>query len=106
MRQVVKEMEKVDDLGNPIPFTIHYRTYNKNNKSGGRYIVYENVKLLVNQKSKKEKKFDPNDVRELRISKNPNHWKNRTRNIVTPAGMIKTIKILYIIKFNDLEEIY
>lgn len=108
LRQVLTEMEKVDSLGNAVPFTIHYRTYNQNNKTGGRHIVYENVKLLIKPKAKKENKFIPEQhlFRQHRVRKNPNHWDNKTRNIETPAGMIKSIKILYITKFNGLEVVY
>lgn len=35
LRQVIKELEKVDTKGNSIFHEIKYRTFNTNNKSGG-----------------------------------------------------------------------
>ena len=99
LSQVLNEMRKLDESKNPIPFTISIRTYNQQNKSGGRFVTYENATLMQ----------PPKTAGVVRLSqdidfKNPNHWKNRTRNIKTNEG-IKKIHILFIIKFNGLDVI-
>jgi len=100
-------MENLDDSGNLVPFTLEVRTFNSNNKSGGRYRIYKVAKLLKAQKLK-GKVFNPNshEFRQYRVRKNPNHWENRTRNIELQNQMVRKVKILYIIKFNGLEVIY
>lgn len=103
LRQVLKEMEKLDENGNLVPFTLEVRTFNSNNKSGGRYRIYKHAKLLKAEKLK-GKVFNPmsHDYRQFRVRKNPNHWENRTRNIELKNQMIRKVKILHIIKFNGL----
>lgn len=107
LRQVLLEMEKLDNKGNLIPFTLECRTFNSNNKSGGRYRIYKVSKLLAAQKMK-GKVFNPmeHEFRQFRVRRNPHHWDNRTRNLELKNGAIRKIKILYIIKFNGLEVLY
>lgn len=97
LSQVLKEMKKIDDKKNPIPFSISIRTYNQQNKYGGKYISYDNAILMQ----------APPEPGVIRLSqnidfKNPNHWENHTRNIKTNDG-IKKINIFFIIKFNGLD---
>ncbi len=87
----------MDSNKNPIPFSIVIRTFNRQNKSGGRLVYYENATLMQ----------PPKNTSATRLSqkidfKNPNHWENRTRNVKTNEG-IKKIHILFIIKFNGLD---
>ena len=93
------EMKKLDDKKNPIPFTITVRTFNNQNKSGGKLITYENAVLMQAPKT-------PGKIRlSQKIAfKNPNHYANRTRNLKTDQG-IKKVNILFIIKFNGLDVI-
>lgn len=74
------------------PFDLVYRTFNQTTKKGGKHIVYKGVRYLPSAK---------NDS-----LKNPNHFKNRTRNIELANGSIKTIIIDFIIKVNDKTVIY
>jgi len=79
------------------PFTLEMRTFNKYNKSGGKTIIYEDCELLRPPKKKGVKRLaDPTPF------KNPNHFENRTRNIKLPTGEIKTIHIIFIIRFNGI----
>ena len=99
LSQVLNEMRKLEERKNPIPFTISIRTFNTQNKSGGRFVTYENATLMQ----------PPKTAGVVRLSqdidfKNPNHWKNITLNIKTNEG-IKKIHILFIIKFNGLDVI-
>ena len=97
LKEVLKEMKKLDSKKNPIPFSISFRTYNQQNKSGGRLISYDNATLMQ----------APPEPGAMRLSqnidfKNPNHWENHTRNINTNFG-IKKIHIFFITKFNGLD---
>lgn len=97
LREVLKEMKKLDSKKNPIPFSISFRTYNQQNKLGGKLISYDNATLMQ----------APPEPGVARLSqnldfKNPNHWDNHTRNIKTNFG-IKKINIFFITKFNGLE---
>ncbi|MDR2205760.1 MAG: hypothetical protein LBE36_06370 [Flavobacteriaceae bacterium] len=97
LSEVIKEMRKLDDKKNPIPFDITIRTYNQQNKSGGRLVSYENATLMQ----------APKNTGKIRLSqnidfKNPNHWENHTRNLKTNAG-IKKINIFFIIKYNGCD---
>jgi len=97
LKEVLKEMKKLDSKKNPIPFSISFRTYNQQNKSGGRLVSYDNATLMQ----------APPEPGAMRLSqnidfKNPNHWENHTRNIKTNFG-IKKINIFFITKFNGLD---
>lgn len=107
LRQVLEEMKKTDVRGEAIPFSIEYRTYNRNNKMGGVLKSYEGVKLLMPKKTVGTK-FNPASLlkRDEVIRKNPNHWQNRTRNIELVSGHIKKLNILFITKFNGMDVIY
>lgn len=94
LADVLKEMKKLDENKTPIPFDLEFRTFNKQNKSGGRLINVENSTLMQ----------PPKQPGVIRLSqnldfKNPNHWENRTRNIKTNDG-IKKVHIFFITKFN------
>lgn len=76
-------------------FTLEIRTFNRYNKTGGKTIVYKNAELLRPPKKKGLVRLsDPTPF------KNPNHFKNRTRNIKLEDGVIKKIHIIFIVRFN------
>lgn len=97
LSQVLMEMKKLDANKNPIPFSISVRTYNNQNKSGGKLITFENAVLMQAPKTPGKIRLSQN-----RDFKNPNHFDNRTRNLKTGEG-IKKINILFIIKFNGCD---
>ena len=99
LSEVLKEMKQLDDKKNPIPFTITIRTFNNQNKNGGKLITYENAVLMQPPKIPGKVRLSQN-----RTFKNPNHFANRTRNIKTNLG-IKKINILFIIQFNGFKVI-
>ncbi len=99
LREVLQEMKKLDHSKNPVPFSITVRTYNQQNKVGGRLVTWNNATLMQAPKTKGK----------IRLSqkiefKNPNHFINRTRNLKTSEG-IKKIHILFITKFNGYDVI-
>lgn len=79
-------------------FNLEMRTFNKYNKTGGKTVIYRNVELLRPPKKKGLVRLsDPTPF------KNPNHFGNRTRNIKLEDGTIKTIHIIFIIRFNGIK---
>lgn len=98
LSEVLSEMKKMEDSKIPVPFSISVRTYNSQNKMGGKLLHYSNVVLLQPPKIKGAKRLAMKTP-----FRNPNHWKNRTRNIKTSEGDKKTIHILFITKFNGLD---
>lgn len=81
-------------------FNLEVRSFNKYNKSGGKLVTYRNAELLRPPKKKGLVRLsDPTPF------KNPNHFKNRTRNIKLEDGTIKTIHIVFIIRFNGIKVI-
>ncbi|MGD1319531.1 hypothetical protein [Chryseobacterium sp. 2R14A] len=81
-------------------FTLEVRTFNRYNKTGGKTVIYSNVELLRPPKKKGLQRLaDPTPF------KNPNHFENRTRNIKLEDGTIKTIHIIFIIRFNGIKVI-
>lgn len=106
LRQVLELMKKTDDQGRAVPFDIEFRTFNSNNKTGGALKKYKGARLLIAKK--KQAVFNPmeHEYRQFRVRKNPNHWDNRTRNIETPSGQVRKLKILYIDTFNGKKVVY
>lgn len=108
LREVLTEIDKKDTKGNAVPFSCLVYTLNRNSKKGGRLIAYKNAKLLKGKSSKKP------TLTSLEISastlpkskRNPNHFKNATRNIELPNGDIKKIHIRYIDTFNGKKMVY
>ena len=90
-------MARLNDKKQPIPFDIEARTYNQQNKSGGKLVIYENATLM--QAPKAHGKIRLSQDIEF---KNPNHFKNRTRNLKTNLGKRK-IHIHFITKFNGCD---
>ena len=107
LRQVLELMAKKDAAGNPLPFDVEVRTFNANNKMGGVLKCYKDVKLLTGKKLKGKPFIEAEHF--YRVGKdrrNPNHWRNCTRNIELQNGQKKKVKFRYITKFNGLEVVY
>lgn len=100
LSDMLSEMKKLDAQKKPIPFSVVVRSFNLQNKRGGKLIHYPNATLMQAPKTKGVKRLaDPKEF------KNPNHWENRTRNIMTLEGERK-IHISFIVKFNGKTVIY
>lgn len=95
LNEVLKEMKQLDFNKNPVLFSISFRTYNRQNKFGGKLLTERNVELLQAPKNPGKKRLaNPTPF------KNPNHFANRTINIKNSNGEIKTINTLFITEFN------
>lgn len=96
-----KIMEKKDALGNYIPFSITYVTYNSREAYGGELITYKHATLAsLNHSGSKIN----TSIKPKKVSKNPNHWKNSTRNIHPEKSWeIRKLNIWLMLEFNGRE---
>ena len=96
LKEVLHQMRALDAHRQPVPFSLSVRTFNRQNKRGGKLDVYHKATLMQQPKNKAA----------ADSLTDPNHWENRTRNIKLPTGEIKKINILFIIAFNGKEVVY
>lgn len=107
LKEVLEQMNKKDNRQNAVPFSCSVYTLNRNSKKGGRLIQYENVKLLVGKKATlSEQALFVSASTLPKVRRNPNHFKNATRNIELQDGKIKTLHIRYIDTFNGKKMVY
>lgn len=101
LSEVLGEMRKLTENKQPVPFSISVRSFNLQNKRGGKLIHYENAVLMQPPKQKGAKR-----LADATHFKNPNHWENRTRNIKLENGEIKKINILFVDSFNGKKVVF
>lgn len=106
LKDVLADMEKEDELGNPIPFSLKYVAYDREKQKGGHIIEIRNAVLL--KSGKRELGKDPKHTDDPdQIRKNPHHWQNRTRNIVVlPSKQIRKVHIYLITRYNEQRVAY
>lgn len=110
LNTVLKQMSTLDEKGMAVPFAISFRTLNRNSKTGGRLISYSKAKLAM-----KEDYGDQTTFEALRrvpkprtdIKRNPQHHKNKTRNLVVlPGNTTRKVHINLITEFNGKKVVY
>ena len=99
LSEVLHLMNQRNVNGVLIPFNLKVRSFNIRNKSGGKLVTYENYSL-------KPLKSSENYEKALDLNSNPNHFKNRTRNIINDNGDIRKIHIDFITEFNGKIVVY
>ena len=105
---VLEIMDSFDGQGKPVRFQLKFVTANRSEKTGGEIIELKDAcKCSVRTKKGKEifaakKNFPVDD----RITKDPNHWVNSTRNILLPNGQKRKLHIRLIIEFNNKKVCY
>jgi len=101
-------INRKDKNGEAFPFDISVRTLNRNSKSGGKLNVYNGAKLLINESNStpgKARLLDNVLVGET-VSRSPNHWRNKTKNISLDNGKIVKIHLRLIISINNKKVVY
>lgn len=98
----LKQMETlVDEM--PPRFNIIACTYDVERNTGGKLLVLNNVKLshlngvkkfVVPDEFKREQEYAP------KVSRNPHHKENRTKNFTLPNNEIRKVHIHFILFFN------
>ena len=104
---VLEIMDSIDGLGKPIRFQLKFITANRSEKTGGEIIELKDAcKCSVKTKKGKEIFATKNLPAIERITKDPNHWVNSTRNILLPNGQKRKLHIRLIIEFNNKKVCY
>ena len=94
--EVITLNEALKEMESGRLFSIGYITYSKSRKTGGEIKELDGCRVSYNRSDTGAKKFSSPIVTE----KKPNHYMNRTRNIVTADGSIKKVNIWLIIRLN------
>jgi hypothetical protein len=101
-------MDSVDQHGRPARFQVKFVTADRTTKKGGEIIELKDAsKCPVRTKNGQE--IYPQRKKVLvqqRITRNPNHWENSTRNIRLPNGQKRKLHIRLIIEFNNKKVCY
>lgn len=120
--QMLDMMDRFDSEGNPVPFSIVFVTANKQRQTGGELHIYgkptpwikklraripdavytdSNVIKCVGKRDGKTV-IDARPKGSPKQGKNPNHYKNSTRNImILSSGAIRKVHIRLILYFNE-----
>ena len=108
----LKDVQQIFDgkfpNGDPIPFDIEVFKYSRTNKTGGELIAYNNVTKPTKQEIM-HAGFNSKNLGRLleeNTSRNPNHFKNKTRCIKLPNGEIRKLSFICIKTINNKEVIY
>ncbi len=95
-KQVIEEMDRVDNEGKPVRFSIKFVTADKNRKTGGEIISVSEAEKCVGKKNDTVIHSTP-----VSINKKPNHREHDTRNIYIPSsGQVRKVHTRLIIEFN------
>ena len=101
LKEVIEVIDKKGKDGTPFPFNISFRTLQRNSKTGGKLITYNNVVKATKSNSHQTDKQLLKAVQSpTKAKKNPNHFKNRTRLLELQNGDIKKIHIRLIDSVN------
>lgn len=104
----LKIIEQKDAEGYPIPFDISFRTLNRNSKTGGRFVTYNGATILTSLP--KQRMSNAAILMDLQSApksrKNPDHHKNRTRNLAKPNGEPAKVRIRLIKSINNKDVVY
>jgi hypothetical protein len=105
---ILQIMDSLDGQGKPVRFQVKYVTANRSEGTGGEIIELKHAcKCSVRTSQGKEifpakKAFTADE----RVTKNPNHWVNSTRNILLPNGQKRKLHIRLVIEFNNKKVCY
>ena len=96
-----------DQFGKPVPFDVTVRQFSGISKSGGQLRTYQNATYLPSANPDKEKEITLENLLDPVVAaKDPQHFKNRTRNLQLDNSDCRKIPIDFIISVNDQKVIY
>lgn len=106
LREALKLIELKDKDGGQFPFSVSFRTLNKQSRTGGKLVSYENAKLFRASKSASRQLRAEDMQAPQKARKKPNHFLNRTRNIEQQNGQISKIHIRLIDSINGKKIVF
>lgn len=97
LNDALKLMDRLDQKGQPIPFSITILTANRSLDKGGKWLELKGCILAKhnNNLPQHARRVDGGGG-----SRKPNHYENATRNIQSPDGSITKVHIRLIKTFN------
>jgi hypothetical protein len=106
--EALEIMDSTDAHGRPARFQVKFVTANRMTREGGEIIeVKDACKCPVRTKNGQEIYPERKNLQASeRITKNPNHWENSTRNIKLANGQKRKLHIRLIIEFNNKKVCY
>ena len=107
LSEALKIIQLKDSSNKRVPFDLQYRTFNSQTSKGGKLKTYLRARYLpeANPNAQPSKSLEAILAPE-KPSRNPAHYKNRTRNIELENGEIVTIRIDFIDSINNRKVIY
>jgi len=102
LSEALAQMDQVDETGKPRKFQMRFVTANRKEGTGGEIIEIKDGHKIVGKRDGEvviDKRKVYSDVPKL--SRDPHHWINSTRNIILPNGQIRKVHIRLIIEFNN-----
>lgn len=107
LSEALEIFNRRDQFGKPVPFDVSVRLFSSTAKTGGQLRTYENVTYLPSADPNKEKEITlDNLLLPVKSAKDPQHFKNRTRNLQFENGNCRKITTLFIISVNGQTVIY
>lgn len=106
LRKALDIIDLKDKDGGQFPFSLSFRTLNKQSKTGGKLVSYEKAKLFKPSKSGSNNVSVDQMQAPEKSKRNPNHFLNRTRNIEQQNGLISKIHIRLIDSINGKKIIF
>lgn len=107
LQEALKIISLRDREGKPFPFDLAYRTFNSQTKQGGKLKIYKGCRYLPEANASTFPSLSPFAVfNDTKSSKNPEHFKNRTRNIEVAPEHFRKIRIDFIDSINNKKVIY
>lgn len=100
LSQVLEAMLKPEIGGGTKPFSCIVFPFDERRGVTGQPKYYECVRLKISKPARAAEGAEMSMAKILN-HKNPNHWKNQTRNLVFPNGEVRKIHIRDIAYFNN-----
>ena len=107
--EVLNQMDKFGPDNKPSKFQIKFVTADRSLGTGGEIIEISNGRKCVGLNKQGSPVFDlrsKSPSTDSRITKDPRHWVNSTRNILLENGKIRKVHIRLITMFNKQKVCY
>lgn len=107
LRSALDGMERLDSRKRAVPFDLVVVTADRKKMTGGELLELKGGVLHGERKSLHQdlrigriEGGKPQDLNGGKKIKGPNHWENKTRNVLLPNGEVRKVHIRLIVRFN------
>ena len=106
--EALEIMDSLDAHGRPQRFQVKFVTANRTTREGGEIIEVKDASKCPVTTRNGQEIFPERKTGQMqeKITRNPNHWENSTRNIRLPNGQKRKLHIRLIIEFNNKKVCY